>query len=70
MAKRGYALSTGAGLFVDEETGLKVVPGEVVEIDLNEAGHRTQQAIRFGGLIEADLPKKGKEKGDSEPPKE
>lgn len=76
--KRGYALSTGAGLFVDEETGLKIVPGQVVEIDQAEAGQRTLLAIRHGGLVETDLPteksekteKKGKDSGETDPPKE
>lgn len=71
MAERTYALNTGAGLFVDTETGLKVVPGEEVKIDLAKAGQMTQTVIRSGGLIEVEPKKKAdkKEEGQQEPPK-
>lgn len=73
MAKKNYGLASGVGLFVDEETGLKILPGDVAQIDRAACGQRTALAIQHGGLIEVEAPKKGKDdktgEGDKEPPK-
>ena len=53
MAKRGYALAIGAGIFYDEQTDLKVLPGKTVLIDKDEAGARTLLAIQNNHLVEA-----------------
>lgn len=50
--KRKYALATGAGIFFDDETGLKVLPGKTVSVDKDTAGRKTQQAIMSRGLVE------------------
>lgn len=54
MAKKNYALAVGRTLFVDDEDGLKVLPGTVVSLDVNQAAFRTQEAIRHGHLVESD----------------
>lgn len=53
MAKRNYALSVGRTLFVDDETGLKVLPNMVVTLDKDRSGFRTKQAIMHGHLTES-----------------
>lgn len=58
MPKRTYALSTGAGLFVDDETEIKVLPGDEILIDEALAGQKTQIAIRNRHLVEVENPKK------------
>ncbi len=54
MAKRTYALASGVGLFVDDETGLKLVPGANEEFDEAKAGARTQIAIRHKAIVEVE----------------
>ena len=66
MPKRGYALATGAGIFYDEQTDLKVLPGKTVQIDKDEAGARTLLAIQNNHLVEAKpAAAEGNSKGDN-----
>ena len=64
MAERNYGLATGVGLFVDDETGLKLVPGKSIKIDRSLAGERTNMAIQHGALVEVDLSKEKKDDSD------
>lgn len=52
--KKLVALATGAGVFVDERTKLKVVPGISVELDEASAGEQTINALKFGHLVETE----------------
>lgn len=52
MAKRTYALANGAGIFFDQETGLKVLPSKKVQIDKDDCGARTHTAIQNNHLVE------------------
>lgn len=52
--KKLVALATGAGVFVDERTRLKVVPGASVELDEARAGEQTLSALKFGHLVETE----------------
>lgn len=52
MPKRKYGLATGAGVFFDDESGLKVLQGKVVEIDAKKATEKTRLAISSGALLE------------------
>lgn len=62
MSKKNYALATGGGVFYDDETGLKVLPGSPVSIDKSEIGAKTNQAILSGGLVEVTEEKKSSSK--------
>lgn len=65
MAKRGYQLGSRAAIFYDEDTDLKVTPGQTVQIDLTKAGKRTMVAIQRGHLIEAAASSKSAEAEDT-----
>lgn len=50
--KRTFGLASGAGIFFDEETGLKVLPKQRVQIDKDDCGTRTRIAIQNNHLVE------------------
>lgn len=64
MPKRTYALASGVGLFVDDETGLTLVPGETEDLDEAKAGVRTQAAIRHKAIVEVEKTKAETGKGE------
>ncbi len=70
MPNRNYALASGRNLFVDDVTGLKLVRGDVVEMDHNEVGARTQTAIRHGHLVEVQSKTTKKKTDDSDLPED
>lgn len=63
--KKLVALATGAGVFVDERTKLKVVPGVSVELDEAGAGEQTLNALKFGHLVEVGAEQTEKDEDDS-----
>ncbi|HQU85922.1 MAG TPA: hypothetical protein PKY59_22540 [Pyrinomonadaceae bacterium] len=65
MPKRKYALATGAGVFFDDESGLKVLQGKIVEVDASKATEKTRLAISSGALLEVSDEEKSQPKEGS-----
>ena len=68
--KKLVALATGAGVFVDSQTGFKVVGSNVVELDLTTAGEQTLNALKHNGLVESDEPAETKKSTSDALPKD
>lgn len=62
MAKETYQLNKNAAIFYDDESELKVVAGETVELDEDEVTGKTAVALMSGALVKVKLAKNEKEK--------
>jgi len=51
MSKEKYELKPGATIFYDDETDLKIVAGQTVELDEDEVTGKTATALLSGALV-------------------
>lgn len=62
MAKEKYQLKDGATVFYDDEIDLKIVAGQQVDIDEDEASPKTATALMSGGLVKVKTSRSSDEK--------
>lgn len=57
MPKEKYTLKSGATIFYDDANEFKVVAGQEVELDPDEATGKTAAALLSGGLVKVSSKK-------------
>lgn len=62
MAKQQYQLKPGVTIFYDDESELKVVAGQKVELDEDQVTGKTAVALMSGALVKVKATPTGEKK--------